>query len=140
MNLISSKYYVEIPLHIELGIKKKKKYYLNLNSYRNWQFRVSNAIKQEYASILLNNNSLTHLPKFDKIILIYWIYYPTNRKFDVDNYGAILGKFFQDTLVKAGKIADDNYEYIPVITYRFGGVDKNNPRCVVEIKTLIEEK
>ena len=122
---------ISLPLYIEIGIKKKKKYYLNLNGYRNWAFILSNNLKKKYTDIVLP--LLKDIDNLDRIKLIYTIYYPTQRNFDVDNIGAISGKFFQDTLTKSGKIKDDNYKYIPEITYKVGGIDRVHPRVEVEI-------
>lgn len=37
-----------------------------------------------------------------------------------------------DLLVDAGLIEDDNYSVIPELILRFGGVEKDNARCVIE--------
>jgi hypothetical protein len=42
-------------------------------------------------------------------------------------------------LVKAEILADDSYEQIKEIVYKFGGVDKDNPRCVLELFTIPEK-
>jgi hypothetical protein len=38
-----------------------------------------------------------------------------------------------DCLVKQGKLTDDNFNYCVEIAYRFGHVDKTNPRVEIEI-------
>lgn len=126
---------VSLPISIELGVKKKKNFYINMNGYRNWHHRVANTLKKEYTRQVGKLDDFKSLPTFVMCKLTYTIYYPTRRKFDVDNIGAVSGKFFQDTLVHYEKIEDDNYEYIPEIVYKFGGVDKENPR----VEVLIEE-
>lgn len=51
-----------------------------------------------------------------------------NRKFDLSN------KFesIADLLVDNGLLEDDNWEYLNDIHLLFGGVDKGNPRALIE--------
>lgn len=35
-------------------------------------------------------------------------------------------------LVDNGILEDDNYSIVPELILKFGGVDKNNPHCVIE--------
>ncbi len=37
-----------------------------------------------------------------------------------------------DMLVDNGILEDDNYSIVPNLTLKFGGVDKNNPKCFIE--------
>lgn len=128
---------VDLPLFIETGVRKRKKYYMNLNAYKQWHHKESNSIKRIYTMQV--GKLLNDLPKFNKIKLKYTIHYPTQRKYDVDNIGAVTSKFFQDTLVTFEKIDDDNFEYIPEITYQKGNSDKENPRVTVEIEEIADE-
>ena len=63
----------------------------------------------------------------------YTIYYPTKRAFDIDNIGSVITKFTHDALVEFEILEDDNYNFVNEIVYKFGGVDKDNPRCDVVI-------
>ena len=72
--------------------------------------------------------------------MTYTIYYPTNRQFDIDNYASVLAKFTNDALVEGGILIDDSYKYVPKIIFKFGGIDKENPRCEVELKEIKDEK
>ena len=127
-------YLISLPLFLEVGTKTKKRYYINLNGYRNWCYRVSNVLKQQYKQEV--EEVVSTLPNMDKISMTYYIYYPTNRVIDLDNIGSISAKFFQDALVSYGKIIDDNYKFITDIKFEFGGVDKDNPRVDVLIKEI----
>lgn len=129
-------YVIIAPIYIQVGVKKKKKHYINLNGYRNWAFHLSNELKKTYATIVSNTDEFKQLPKLGKVKLTYKIFYHQNRDFDIDNIGAISGKFFQDTLVKHNKIDDDNHKYIPEIVYMFGGIDRSNPRVEVHIEEI----
>lgn len=76
---------------------------------------------------------LRHIPKLDKVRFVYTFYPRTKVLSDVGNVCSIVDKFFSDTLVTAGIIADDNYSVLPELTYRFGEVDKLDPRVEVHI-------
>lgn len=128
-------YLISLPLYLELGVNKKKAYYINLNGYRNWCYRVSNVLKQLYKTTI--ETKIQELPKLDTISTTYYIYYPTKRKFDLDNIGSVTAKFFQDSLVHYGKLEDDNYDFVKGVEFVFGGVDKDNPRVDVVIKELV---
>jgi len=43
---------ITMPLHIEFGKKKIRKYYMNINSYRNMHYQISNKLKIEYKKIV----------------------------------------------------------------------------------------
>lgn len=51
-----------------------------------------------------------------------------NRKFDLTNKAESI----MDMLVDNGILQDDNYSIIPSLTLRFGGVEKDNPHCIIE--------
>jgi Holliday junction resolvase RusA-like endonuclease len=51
----------------------------------------------------------------------------------------VITKFTHDALVEFGILEDDNYNIVTEITYRFGGVDKDNPRCDVTIEECNED-
>lgn len=51
-----------------------------------------------------------------------------NRKFDLTNKAESI----MDTLVDAGLIEDDNYEFVDELCLKFGGVEKGFPKCVIE--------
>lgn len=124
---------VESPIHIiEYRKNKAVKTALNFNRVRNMQGFVYGRLKEEYTRIMLPR--LTHLPVFKRVELEYYLYTGSNHKSDVMNWVSVIDKFFQDVLVKAGKIPDDNFEYVPIITSRFMGVDRDNPRCEIIIK------
>lgn len=110
----------------------KKDFILNLNPYRNAHFRTLNSMKKRYKELMAKQ--ILMLPSFKKVKLVYTLYPKDRRKCDVSNICSIHDKFFSDALVEYGKIEDDNYLYIPEIDYRFGGLDKENPR--VEIKII----
>lgn len=127
---------VNLPLFIETGVRKKKNNWLTLNNYRNWQYRVSNNIKKLYTKEV--GKAVVALPTLKAPVrLTYTIYYISKRKFDLDNYGAVASKFFQDTLVHFGKLPDDDYDNVVEVVFKFGGVEKDNPRIECTIEEVI---
>lgn len=93
--------------------------------------------------VMFTNEAIYKLydcPIFTKKIAIeYVIYKPTKRRYDVMNIVAIVDKFFQDALVKAGKIEDDDYTTVPHVVGKHGGIDKDNSRVDIIIKEIANE-
>lgn len=75
-----------------------------------------------------------HLPKFtNRIEIHYKVFVGSSTKSDIMNWIAVIDKFFQDVLVREGKLIDDNYLYVPKVYCEFGGIDRSNPRLEIEI-------
>lgn len=124
---------IEIPLFITLPRKTKedKKYFVNLNNYRNWHYIVNNQIKEKYKDQLFNN--LTGL-KLENKIKLHFILRPANkRRIDRSNILSIHEKFFCDALVAYGCIKDDNDNFIEETRYTTGEIDKDFPRVEIII-------
>lgn len=72
-------------------------------------------------------------PKFDSLSeLSMTFFYKDKRRHDLDNSAASIC----DLLVDASILPDDSVKEIPVLTLRYGGVDKSNPRCEIKISTV----
>ncbi|QIG76589.1 holliday junction resolvase RusA-like protein [Rhizobium phage RHph_I1_6] len=129
-------YQVTVPIY--LAQSKKKTFALNLNIYRNAHFLLLNKMKVKFKDHIWEQ--LTFLPTMGGVKLIYTLFMGTNREADLSNICVIVDKFFCDALVEAGKLPDDNVNYLQSIDYRFGGVDKNNPRVEITLEpTSIKE-
>lgn len=126
---------LSVPIRLEVGVMKKKTHYLNLNGYRNWQFQLSNQLKKLF-KITVAEDVRKLKPVGGPVRITYSIFYPTKRAFDVDNVGTVISKFTMDALVEFNILEDDNYNHVPEIEFRFGGVDRENPRCVVRIEEI----
>lgn len=126
---------LSVPIRLEVGVRKKKTHYLNLNNYRNWQFQLNNQLKKTF-KITVANDIRNLEPVGGPVKITYSIFYPTKRAFDVDNIGTVISKFTMDALVEFEIIEDDNYHFVPEIVFEFGGIDKENPRCDVLIEEL----
>ena len=103
---------IKINLPLQVWYSKDKKFILNLNNYRNAYFRVLSIAKKNYTQELLPD--LADLPKFTEPVTLTY-------------------KFACDALVKAGILKDDSFEQVDQVIYKFGGFDKENPRCELTI-------
>ncbi len=114
--------------------KADKKYYINLNIFRNTHYIVNNQAKQIYDEIV--GEQLKGI-KFKKTIEItYRLFKSSNRRIDRANILSITDKFFCDCLVNNKCIEDDNDEYIQAQHYYSGGLDRENPRVEITIETV----
>jgi len=120
------------PLRVRAG---KKDFILNLNNYRNAHYQLLNRSKKNYKAIM--SNQILMLPKMNKITITFILYPKTKRRTDLSNVLSIHDKYFCDALVELGKLPDDDYTHIADISYKFGIVDKNNPRVEIEITKII---
>ncbi len=135
-----------LPLSVNIPRKTKedKVFILNLNIYRNSHHFTLNAAKIIWKENLRLALYEGNRPAPDKAMdnikppfhFTYTIYQSSGRAFDVSNVCSIIDKFTADALQEFGIIPNDNYKYIPIITYRFGGVDKENPRAELEIREI----
>lgn len=125
---------ISSPLDVPVTKNTGKKFILNLNNYRNTHFQVLNKAKKVYKELI--SQSILGLPEFNKIKLEFTLYPRTNRKTDLDNVCSVHNKFFSDALVELGKLPDDTYDHIVQCTYKFGKVDKMNPRVGITITEI----
>ncbi len=122
---------MKIDLPLEVYYSKNKKFILNLNNYRNAHYRILASAKKIYAENLVARISY---PKYETPVSLTYTYYAkSKRRLDVSNPCSIIDKFTCDALVKAGVLEDDSSKQIKKVVYKYGGVDKDNPRCVLEI-------
>jgi hypothetical protein len=125
---------INLPLSITYGKRKPKKYYLNLNVYRNTAFIVLNQRKADYEKLI--HASIAKLPSINQVELTYRLFPATKREIDISNVCCIVDKFFSDTLVNAGKLTDDSMNHVKSVKYEWGGVDRENPRVEVSLNVL----
>jgi len=122
-----------LPLYVLLPRKTiaDKKVIINLNQYRNWCFMVNNQVKQIFKESLRDQLEWLKIPW--KIDLVYTYYKGRKWACDKANVLCIQDKFFCDALTEYKCIEDDNDDIVQTITFKDWGIDKNNPRVVVEI-------
>jgi len=125
---------MKIDLPLEVYYTKNKKFILNLNNYRNAHYRILSNAKKIYADNLVNRISY---PKYEEpVVLTYTYYAKSKRRLDVSNPCSIIDKFTCDALVKAEVLEDDSSKQIKKVIYKYGGIDKENPRCELVIKKI----
>lgn len=110
---------------------RTKEMILNLNKYRNAHYFRLNNSKRSYKSIM--KEQIEALPLFNKISLTYTVFLGSKREVDISNICSIVDKYFCDALVELGKLPGDNYKFIQEVSYKFGGIDKDNPRVEINI-------
>ena len=129
---------MKIDLPLEVYYTKNKKFILNLNNYRNAHYRILSNAKKIYAENLVDR--ISH-PKYEEpVVLTYTYYAKSRRRLDVSNPCSIIDKFTCDALVKAGVLEDDSSKQIKKVIYKYGGIDKDNPRCELEIAASQQQK
>ena len=120
-----------IPLR--LWKSKKKLCSLNLNNFRNLHYQANNKMKHQMHSIMQEKCRGLGKPELP-VELIYTFYRKDKRNVDLNNIGAVVDKFATDGLVLAGVLPDDSVKFIKKISYIDGGIDKQNPRAMLEIR------
>lgn len=119
-------------------LKTKTKWWsLNLNEYRNTHYQTLNETKIKYKAVMIDQ--VRTLPTFNKLRITYTLFPKTYKRCDISNICSIHDKYFSDILTELGKIPDDNYLYLPEVNYRFGGVDKLNPRVEIKLEEISNE-
>lgn len=127
---------VTIPMPLFVMVPRKtmpdKKYIINMNYYRNWHRMTENQIKNQYAEIV---KPQVEGMSFKKVELTFTLFKGSKRRMDRANVLSIHEKYFCDALVHAGCLEDDNDDFLEATHYYTGGIDRENPRVEVEIKS-----
>ena len=119
---------------LRVFMTKAKNFILNMNQYRNTHFRLLNHTKINYKKYM--ERQIIKSDTFGRLVCIYTAYPKTNRKQDLGNVCSIHEKYFEDAMVEFGKLGDDNMKNIPLVIYRYGGVDPENPRVDIEVISI----
>ena len=125
-----------LPLEVMIPRKTRedKKIILNLNIYRNAHHFTLNAAKKEMLEHVRQALPGCEIPSLP-FRFTYTIFPPTGRAFDLGNVCSIVQKFTDDALIELGIIKDDNMKIVKEVVYRFGVVDKENPRAELDIES-----
>lgn len=137
---------IDLPLRVHTGKTDASKYFImNLNNYRNEHFMALSAAKRNMHQVVQDILKSMGWPNRKFLIgtkppyRATWVLYkPTKTRMDLENPLPIISKFVMDALVAHGILEDDNDEIIAEVVYRPGGVDKFNPRAVLEITPLLK--
>lgn len=112
--------------------KPPKKYAMSLNNYRNSHHRANHEAKLVYSKLIAPQ--LKKLPVYTgPIKLTLTINPPSRRRYDLDNYGGVTAKFFQDALVEQGCIVDDDSTHIVELKVLPGKVSPKTPGITIQI-------
>jgi len=114
----------------EYKTKKNKNISLTMNWYRNAHFIVNNEMKKQFKEIIwpqLIGKTFTW-----ELYIEYDLY--RKRMSDLDNWQAVVTKYFQDALVEYKCIVDDDFNYIRKNSYEAIAKDKDYPRFEITIK------
>lgn len=122
---------ITVSVPISVPVSKKKRFYLNLNQYRNAHHHTLSRAKINFHEIVAP--TIKHLPKFKTVNLIYTLFTGTEQLCDTPNICSIVDKFFSDVLVSCKVIEDDNRKIVLSVHFCWGGVDKFDPRVEVTI-------
>lgn len=119
---------ISAPLFVTGISKQSKNYWLNLNWYRNAHFHILDSAKKAFKKEL----DLSWIGEpIERCEVEFTFYYPSKAKRDIDNSMAVIGKFALDAISEAGIIVDDNHTCVVCVRGKFGGYDKENPRCEI---------
>ena len=130
---------IKLPLEVFIPRKTRedKKIIMNLNIYRNTHYMTLNAAKvemKEHVRLAIGNAGDADIsPPY---LFTYTVFPATGRKFDLGNVCSIIQKFTDDALIDIGVIKDDNYKVVNEVRYRFGGIDKTDPRAELTIEPM----
>ena len=76
---------------------------------------------------------INQLPKYDRPVKIHFIWVEENKRRDLDNV-CFAKKFILDSMVKAGKLKDDNRNYVVGFEDSFK-YDKES-KVILEVKEI----
>ena len=110
----------------------------SINKWMIMKRPMMNSLKQKWKDLVVwfvNNQGYANL-RINKCEIIQTIYYPTNRRHDIDN---TVPKFILDGLVDSRMIVDDDSKHITRLTLQCD-VDKNNPRTEILIIITDDEE
>ena len=110
----------------------KQPYHESINTWMIMRRSAMNALKQKWKDFIkwfVSEQGYDNL-RIEKCEISQFIYYPTNRRRDLDNS---VPKFILDGLVESGMILDDDFKHITKLTLQCG-VDTDRPRTELNIK------
>jgi len=124
------------PLYIDLPRKTKKdrRVYINMNSYRNLHYLVSNSVKREYKEAL--REQLEGITIETPVDITYQVFKGSKRRLDKMNVIAVTSKFLLDAITEYGCWEDDNDDFVKKETVLPTELDRERPRVEIIIKEI----
>lgn len=109
-----------IPTHCHVSTKKK--FWFNINNYRNAHYQVLNKVKRWFHGWFMTRK-IKHKKFSDPVQIEYTLW--LKKGSDMMNVGSIVDKFMQDALVHRGILKDDNCDHVKKVSFEFAGYSKN---------------
>ncbi len=124
------------PLYIDLPrkTKKDKRIYINMNTYRNLHYVVSNKVKKMYLEAV--REQLEGITIQTPVCVTYKVFKGTARRLDKLNVISVTAKFLMDAVTELGCWEDDNDDIIKTETILPTEIDRGHPRVEVIIKSI----
>ena len=121
---------LELPIYYSYG---DKTVLVNLNWSRNAHYHILNKAKKHYHKLVADR-----LKEFEPIAGQYrvsYVYYYKNKASDGGNVAAQIEKYILDALQEMGLVENDNVTFHIGSRWDIGGLDKENPRMEITIRS-----
>jgi Holliday junction resolvase RusA-like endonuclease len=127
---------VDSPLAIYLPRKTTadRRVALNLNIYRNMDYRMNNSVKKQYKEEI--TAQLEGVVLETPVEVTYQVFKKTKRRLDKGNVVSVIQKYLLDALTECGVIPDDNDDFIKTETTLPTMLDRENPRVEVIFRSI----
>ncbi len=127
---------ITAPLYIDIERKtmKDKRYYINMNTYRNLHHRVNGQLKKMYKEAI--REQLEGVIIDTPCEIVYRVIKSTKRRLDKMNVISVTSKYLLDAITELGCWEDDSYESVKTETILPTEYDKNNGRVEILIKSI----
>ena len=122
-------------MNLPLSIPRARKtpWVLNLNVYRKTHYIECNRMKKIYEKMIVDQLYGKKQITEKNMVAKFNYFAPTKAIRDISNACCIIDKFTLDAIVHFNVIPDDNYKYIQSSFYHYAGLDRENPRCELEL-------
>lgn len=104
------------------------------NELRRMHFQTIAKEKSEWEKIIWFLTKEQKISPVQKANVTYEFFFKDEKRRDPDNYAAS-AKMIQDGLVKAGILPDDNFDYVPELRIKKGGISKQ-PYILVHLEEV----
>ena len=134
MDIIMPKVQFDVPMSIDVGVRKKKTIWLNLNNIHTMHHQQYNGVKKKMKALIADLKLDFYYPQYK---IHYGVYLPDRLNRDVANVGAVVDKFVCDALCELGFTPEDNYKHLQHIAYEYMGYDKEGKGYVTVTVTQV---
>lgn len=126
------------PLYIDIERKtmKDKRYYINMNTYRNLHHRVNGMLKKKYLEAV--REQLEGVKIETPCEIIYRVIKPSKRRLDKMNVVSVTSKYLLDAITELDCWEDDSDDFVKKETILPTEYEKDNGRVEILINTIIK--